>query len=163
MSRVEENANVIKQLKAVNGRDFDEINAKLLNDIRSVLIDISVSLAVIADSEHMKTLSAVTESDSLTHNEKRWLANRILECMKRGDLDGAAKEINDQKQHADDIKHYVNDLCKEIINMQSKPNNIGVAKAAAKAIINYSQLFLETYENNKDYSNCQDEEENSDG
>lgn len=156
MSRVEENANVVKCIKQITGRDFDEINAKLLNDIRSTLLDISRSLAVIADSEHMKTLSSVSTSDALTHNEKRFLANRILECMKRGDLDGAAKEINDQKQHVDDIEHYVDDICKEIINMRSNPGDVGVAKAAAKAIINYSQLFIETYEN------CS-EEENSDG
>ena len=146
MSRIEDNGRVIRSMKPVNGKDFDEIDAKLLNDIRSILGDISISLAVIADDEHMKTLSSVSGNNSLTHNEKRWLANRILEYMKKGDLDGAAKEINDQKQHANDIEHYVDDLCKEIINMRSNPSDIDVAKAAAKAIINYSQLFLETYE-----------------
>ncbi len=163
MSRVEENDNIVKCMKQITGRDFDEINAKLLNDIRSTLLDISRSLAVIADAEHMKTLSAVSCSDSLTHNEKRFLANRILECMKRGDLDGAAKEINDQKQHVDDISHYTDDLCKEMANMRNNPGDIDVAKAAAKSIINYSQLFLETYEECLDCSDCSDGKENSDG
>ena len=96
MGRVDENAKMISDVTnhKIRAADPDMAQLLLLNDIRYILSDISMSMAVIADCEKLSSMSVVSENNELTHNEKRALALRVLEYMKNGDLDGAAAEIH---------------------------------------------------------------------
>lgn len=103
MGRVKDNSEILGKLKNnIRSKDLMECQVEMLNQIRCLLADISRSLAVIADCNNLESMSVICENETLTHNEKRALAQSVLKLMMNGDLDGAGKDnCQDGKENSD--------------------------------------------------------------
>ena len=103
MGRVKDNSEMLGRLKNnINSKDLMVCQVEMLNQIRCLLADISRSLAVIADCNNLESMSVVCENETLTHNEKRALAQSVLKLMMDDDKNCEDREnCQDGKENSD--------------------------------------------------------------